>query len=139
MIREPASEDPGSLTSLMQRAKARLGARERLPDLELAIIIEKYRGKALPAAITDYLTKHFRGEIRGVKGPKLQSDLVKEFRFGPAANLYDHVLPIFEYLAQRRKRLTSRRRNAKTGSGYRDKTLKPSERALEYVLGKRPH
>ena len=138
MIREPAFEGPASLTSLMQRVKARLGARERLPDLELAIIIEKYRGKALPAAITDYLTKHFRGQIRGVKGPKLQSDLVKEFRFGPAANLYDHVLPIFEYLAQRRKRPTIRPRNVKIGPGYRDETLTPSERALEYVLENRP-
>jgi hypothetical protein len=138
MIREPVFEDPASLTSLVRRAEARLAARERLPDLELAMIIEGHRGKALPAAITDYLTQHFRHQIRGVKGPKLQSDLVKEFRFGPAANLYDRALPIFEYLAQRRKRPTSRRRNAKTGSGYRDKTLKPSERALEYVLEKRP-
>jgi hypothetical protein len=138
MIREPAFENRRSLKYLLQRAEARMAAGERLLDPELALIIEKHRGKALPAAITDYLTKHFRGEIRGRKGPKLQSDLVKEFRFGPAANLYDQVLPIFEYLAQRRKRLTSRRRNAKTGSGYRDKTLKPSERALEYVLEKRP-
>src|SRR6267378_3722509 len=138
MIREPAFEGPASLTSLMQRVKARLGARERLPDLELAIIIEKYRGKVLPAAITDYLTQHFRGEIRGVKGPKLQSDLVKEFRFGSAANLYDRVLPIFEYLAQRRKRRTFRRRNPNTGKGYRDETLRSSERALEYVLDNRP-
>src|SRR3954454_17362003 len=103
MIREPVFLDPGSLTSLLQRARARLAARERLPELELAMIIEKHRGKALPGAITDYLTKHFRGEIRGVKGPKLQSNLTKEFRFGPAANLYDRVLPTFEYLARRRK------------------------------------
>jgi hypothetical protein len=137
MISEPVFEDPGSLTSLVQRAEARMAARERVPDLELAMIIEGHRGKALPAAIADYLTKHFRGEIKGVKGPKLQSDLVKEFRFGPAANLYDHVLPIFEYLAQRRKRPT-RRRNVKTGPGYRDETLTPSKRALEYVLEKRP-
>src|SRR5258707_1736690 len=94
MIREPVFEDPGSLTSLLQRAEARLAARERLPDLELALIIEKHRGKALPAAITSYLVRHFRREIRGIKGPKLQSDLVKDFRFGPAVNLYDHVLPI---------------------------------------------
>jgi hypothetical protein len=138
MIREPVFEDPASLKSLMQRAAARLAARERLPDLELAMIIKGHRGKALPGAINDYLVQHFRGEIRAVRGPKLQSDLEKEFRFGPAANFYDHVLPLFEYLAQRRKRPTSRRRNAKTGSGYRDKTLKPSERALEYVLEKRP-
>jgi len=138
MISEPVFEDPGSLTSLVQRAEARMAARERVPDPELALIIEKHRGKALPAAITDYLTKHFRGQIRGVKGPKLQSDQVKEFRFGPAAKLYDRVLPICEYLAQRRNRLTCRRRKVKTGSGYRDETLTPSERALEYVLEKRP-
>src|SRR5258707_1423297 len=138
MIREPVFEDPGSLRSLLQRAAARLAARERLPDLELALIIEKHRGKALPAAITSYLVRHFRREIRGIKGPKLQSDLVKEFRFGPAANLYDRVLPIFEYLAQRRKRRTFRRRNPNTGKGYRDETLRSSERALEYVLDNRP-
>jgi hypothetical protein len=139
MIREPVFEDPGSLTSLLQRAEARLAARERLPDLELALIIEKHRGKALPAAITSYLVRHFRREIRGIKGPKLQSDLVKEFRFGPAVNLYDHVLPIFEYLAKRRKRPTlKRRKKANTGAGYRNETKIPSERALEYVLEKRP-
>ncbi|SRR5258708_20619672 len=138
MVSEPVFEHPESLTSLLQRFEARRRAGERVPDLELAMIIEKHRGKALPAAITDYLTQHFRREIRGRKGPKLQSDLVKDFRFGPAANLYHQVLPIFEYLAQRRKRQTSRRRNAKTGSGYRDQTLRPSERALEYVLDKRP-
>jgi hypothetical protein len=66
MIREPIFEDPGSLRSLLQRAEARMAARERVPDPDLALIIEKHRGKALPAAITDYLTKHFRGEIRGV-------------------------------------------------------------------------
>jgi hypothetical protein len=138
MIREPVFEDPGSLTSLVQRFEARRRAGERVPDLELALIIEKHRGKALPSAITDYLTMHFRGEIRGVKGPKLQSDLVKEFRFGPAANLYDQVLPIFEHLAQRRKRPTFKRRNRNTGSGYRNETLPPSERALEYVLDNPP-
>jgi hypothetical protein len=95
MISEPVFEDPGSLTSLMQRAEARLAARERVPDLELAMIIEGHRGKARPVVITAYLTQHFRGEIRGIKGPKLQSDAEKDFRFGPAANLYDHVLPIF--------------------------------------------
>ena len=41
MIREPAFEHPASLKSLMQRAAARLAARERLPDLELAMIIEE--------------------------------------------------------------------------------------------------
>lgn len=122
----------------MQRAQARLAAGERLPDLELAAIIETFRGKPLPAPITDYLTKHFRGELRSAKGPKLQSDLVKEFRFGPAANLYNRVLPVFEYLAQRRKRPTRKRRHTKTGKGYRDPSLKPSERALEYVLANRP-
>jgi hypothetical protein len=137
MASEPVLR-PESLRSLLQRAKARMDASERVPDLELAKIIEKYRGKALPGAITDYLTRHFRGEIRSKKGPKLQSDLVKEFRFGPAANFYDHALPIFEYLAQRRKRPTFKRRNANTDSGYRDETLTPSERALEYVLEKRP-
>jgi hypothetical protein len=137
MASEPVLR-PESLRSLLQRAKARMDASERVPDPELAKIIEKYRGKALPGAITDYLTRHFRGEIRRKKGPKLQSDLVKEFRFGPAANFYDHALPIFEYLARRRKRPTFRRRNAITGSGYRDVTLTPSRRALEYVLEKRP-
>ena len=139
MIREPVFEDPESLRSLLRRAAARLAARERLPDLELALIIEKHRGKALPAAITSYLVRHFRREIRGIKGPKLQSDLVKEFRFGPAVTLYDHVLPIFGYIAGRRKRPTlKRRKKANTGVGYRDETLKPSKRALEYVLEKRP-
>src|ERR1700730_12524488 len=137
MASEPGLR-PESLRSLLQRAKARMDASERVPDLELAKIIEKYRGKALPGAITDYLTRHFRGEIRSKKGPKLQSDVVKDFRFGPAVNLYDRVLPIFGYLAKRRKRQTSRRRNAKTGSDYRDVTLTPSQRALEYVLEKRP-
>jgi hypothetical protein len=122
----------------MQRAQAKLAARERLPDLELAAIIEKFRGKPLPAPITDYLTRHFRRELRSAKGPKLQSDLVKEFRFGPAANLYNRALPVFEYLAQRQKRPTLRRRNTNTGKGYRDASLKPSERALEYVLDNRP-
>jgi hypothetical protein len=137
MIREPVFEPASSLESLLRRADA-LGKGERIPDLDLAMIIEMHSGKALPATITSYLVRLFRREIRGIKGPKLQSDLVKEFRFGPAANLYDHVLPIFEYLARRRKRLTFRRRNVKTGSGYRDDTLTPSERALEYLLEKRP-
>jgi hypothetical protein len=117
----------------MQRAAARLAARERLPDLELAMIIERHRGKALPGAITDYLTQHFRGEIRAVRGPKPQSELAKEFRFGPADDLYHHVLPIFEYLAKRPK---YKRRKAKSGPGYRDQTLKASVRALEYVREK---
>jgi hypothetical protein len=58
---------------------------------------------------------------------------VKEFRFGPAHNLYCHVLPIFEYLAKRPK---YKRRRANSGTGYRDQTLKASERALEYVREK---
>ena len=133
MNRERLCEDPASLTSLMRSAEARLAARERLPDLDLALIVEGHRGKALPAAITDYLTQHFRGEIRAARGPKPQSDLVKEFRFGPAYDLYHHVLPIFEYLAKRPK---YKRRRANSGSGYRDQTLKPGERALEYVREK---
>jgi len=65
--------------------------------------------------------------------------VVKDFRFGPAANLYKRILPLFEYLAKRRKRPTvKRRKKANTGVGYRDETLKPSERALEYVLENRP-
>src|SRR5258706_16486044 len=124
MIREPVFEAPTSLKSLLQRAEARLAARQRLPDLELAMIIEGHRGKALPPAITDYLTRHFRGEIRAVKGPKPQSEAVKDFRFGPADDLYHQVLPIFEYLATRPK---YKRRNANSGPGYRDQTLKPSE------------
>src|SRR5258708_4992738 len=126
-------EDPTLLTSLMRSAEARLAARERLPDLELALIVEGQRGKALPAAITDYLTQHFRGEIRAVRGPKPQSELAKEFRFGPADDLYHQVLPIFEYLAKRPK---YKRRKAKSGPGYRDQTLKASVRALEYVREK---
>ena len=110
MIREPVFEDPASLTSLIQRSAARLAARERLPDLELAMIIEGHRGKALPAVITNYLTQHFRGEIRAVKGPKLQSDAAKDFRFGPADDLYRRVRAIFEYLANRPKRPAFSRR-----------------------------
>ena len=63
MINEPAFEDPGSLFSLMQRFEARRDARERVPHLEVAMIIEKHRGRALPAAFSDYLTQHFRGEL----------------------------------------------------------------------------
>src|SRR6266404_5937056 len=135
MIREPVFEDPTSLNSLLQRAEARLAARERLPDEELAMIIEGHRGKALPAAITDYLTQHFRGEIRGKKGPKLQSEAAKDFRFGPADNLYSRVLPIFEYLAKRLKRSASRRRRIDhSGPSYQDPTLSPSLRAYDYVV-----
>ncbi len=136
MIREPVFEAPTSLKSLLQRAEARLAARQRLPDLELAMIIEGHRGKALPPAITDYLTRHFRGEIRAVKGPKPQSEAVKDFRFGPADNLYRRVLPIFEYLAKRSKRSAFRRRIKNSGTGYQDPTLSPSERALDYVREK---
>jgi hypothetical protein len=136
MIREPIFEDPASLKSLLQRAEARLAARERLPDLELAMLIEGHRGKALPAAISDYLTQHFRGEIRAVKGPKLQSDAAKDFRFGPADNLYRRVLPIFEYLAKRSKRSTLRRRIENFGPSYQDPTLSPGQRALDYVVEK---
>src|SRR5258708_27340092 len=122
-------EDPTLLTSLMRSAAARLAARERLPDLELAMIIEGHRGKALPAAITAYLTKRFRGEIRDVKGPKLQSEAAKDFRFGPADNLYRRVVPIFEYLTKRSKHSAFKGRNADTGHT-------PSERALDYVIEK---
>jgi hypothetical protein len=124
MIREPVFEDPASLKSLLQRAEARLAARERLPDLELAMMIEGHRGKALPAAITDYLTQHFRGEIRSKKGPKLQSEAAKDFRFGPADNLYQRVLPLIE---KRPKHPAFKAQN-------QDET--PSERALNYVREK---
>jgi hypothetical protein len=136
MVSEPVFEHPESLTSLLQRFEARRGAGERVPDLELAMIIEKHRGKALPAAITDYLTQHFRGEIRAVKGPKPQSDAANDFRFGPADNLYCRALPIFEYLAKRSKRSTFRRRIENSGPSYQDPTLSPSERALNYVREK---
>jgi hypothetical protein len=62
MIREPAFENRRSLKYLLQRAEARMAAGERVPDLELAMIIEQHPGKALPASITAYLTRHFRGE-----------------------------------------------------------------------------
>jgi hypothetical protein len=71
MVSEPVFEHPESLTSLLQRFEARRRAGERVPDLELAMIIEKHRGKALPVAITDYLTQHFRGEIRSKKRTKV--------------------------------------------------------------------
>jgi hypothetical protein len=134
MINEPAFEDPGSLLSLMQRFEARRDARERVPSLELAMIIEKHRGRALPAAFSDYLTQHFRGEIKGAKGPKLQSHAEKDFRFGPADNLYRRVLPIFEYLAKRRKKLVLKRRITKSASSPQNEPRTPSDRALDYVL-----
>jgi hypothetical protein len=133
MIHEPVFEDPGSLRSLVQRAEARMAAGDRVPDPELALIIERHRGKALPAAITDYLTQHFRGEIKGVKGPKLQSDAAKDFRFGPADDLYRRVLGIFEYLANRPKRPAFPRRNA---SSAPSDPRTPSERAFDYVTEK---
>jgi hypothetical protein len=134
MISEPVFEDPESLNSLLQRAEARLAAKDRLPDLELALIIERHQGTILPAIITNYLTQHFRGEIRAVKGPKLQSEAVKDFRFGPADNLYRRTLPIFEYLAGRRERQVTKRRITKNGSHLKDDTLTSSERALDYVI-----
>ena len=111
-----------------------MAAGERVPDLELAIIIEKHRGRALPAAITDYLTKHFRGEIKVAEGPKLQSDADKDFRFGPAAERYRRVLPAFKYLAKRQKRPSLKRRVPKGGLSLQERALKPSERALQYVI-----
>jgi hypothetical protein len=134
MITEPAFEHPDSLNSLLQRAEARLAMKERLPDLELALIIEGFRGMALPAVITNYLTQHFRGEIRAVKGPKLQSDAEKDFRFGQADNLYRRALPIFEYFARRQKRRASKRRIANSTSNLQDEALTPSKRALGHVI-----
>jgi hypothetical protein len=136
MIHEPIFEDPNSLISLLQRAEARRGAGDRIPNIELAMIIEHHRGKTFPVAITEYLTQHFRGEIKGTKGPKLQSDAVKDFRFGPADNLYRRVRPIFEYLAKRRKRLPLRRRTTKSASSSDNEPRTPSDRALDYVLKK---
>jgi hypothetical protein len=133
MIREPVFEHPESLTSLLQRFKARRRAGQRVPDLELAKIIEKHGGNALPSEIADYLTQHFRGEIRAVRGPRLQSDAEKDFRFGPADNLYRRVLLIFEYLAERRKRLVLKRRATMSASSQNVK-LTPSKRALDYVI-----
>lgn len=134
MISEPVFEDPGSLLSLMQRFEARRDVHERVPDLELAMIIEKHRGRALPAAFSDYLTQYFRGEIKGAKGPKLQSEAEKDFRFGPAAERYRRVLPTFEYLAERQKRPALKRRINKRTSSSQDETLPPSKRALKYVI-----
>jgi len=136
MIGEPVFEDPGSLLSLMQRFEARRDAQERVPDLELAMIIEKHRGRALPAAFSDYLTRTFRGEIKGAKGPKLQSDAEKDFRFGPADNLYRRVLRILKYLEKRPKGRVLRRRITKEGSSLQDDDLRLSERALKYVIEK---
>lgn len=132
MITEPVFEHPELLTSLLQRAQARLAAKDRLPDLELALIVERHRGKILPDAITSYLTQHFRGKIRAVKGPKLQSEAEKDFRFGPAANLYRRVLPIFKYLAMRRKRRVLKRRIS--AFNRRDEAMTPSQRSLDYVI-----
>lgn len=134
MICEPVFEDPVSLLSLMQRFEARRAAQERVPDLELAMIIVKHHGSVLPAAFSHYLTLHFCGEIKVAKGPKLQSEAEKDFRFGPAAERYRRVLPMFEYLAKRRKRPALKRRIPKDGATLQEKALKPSERALQYVI-----
>jgi hypothetical protein len=136
MIREPVFEDPNSLVSLLQRAEARRSAGDRIPNIELAKIIEHHREKALPLEITEYLTQHFRGEIKGTKGPKLQSDAVKDFRFGPADNLYRRVLPLFEYLARRQKRLPLKRRVTPSVSNSQNEPRTPSDRALDYALKK---
>jgi hypothetical protein len=134
MIGEPVFEDQGSLLSLMQRFEARRAGQERVPDLELAMIIEKHHGRVLPAVVSDYLTQHFRGKIKVAKGPKLQSDADKDFRFGPAAERYRRVLPRFEYLAKRQKRPALKRRIPKGGPTLQERALKPSERALQYVI-----
>jgi hypothetical protein len=134
MICEPVFEDPNSLVSLLQRAHARRGAGDRIPDIELATIIEHHREKALPVEITEYLSQHFRAEIKGIKGPKLQSDAEKDFRFGPAHNLYRRVLPVFEYLATRRKRLPLKRRSTTIVSSSSNEPRTPSDRALDYAL-----
>jgi hypothetical protein len=131
MASEPVFEDPNSLSSLLQRAQARRAAGGRIPDLELATIIERHRGKELPAAIIEYLTQHFRGEIKGARGPKTQSDAEKDFRFGPADNLYRRALPTFEYCAKRQKRQVSNRRVTTAANA-----LTPSEQALDYVIEK---
>jgi hypothetical protein len=136
MIYEPVFEDPNSLFSLLQRAEARRGASDRIPDADLALIIEQHREKALPATIIDYLTQHFRRQINAIKGPKLQSDAEKDFRFGPAHNLYRRVLPIFEYLEKRRKRLPKKRRVTADASIAQNQPRTPSDRALDYALTK---
>lgn len=136
MICEPIFEDPNSLISLLQRAEARRAAGDRISNIELAKIIERHREKALPVEITEYLTQHFRGEIRGIKGPKLQSDAKKDFRFGPADNLYRRALPVFEYIANRRKRLPLKRRSTESALSSQNEPRTPSDRALEYALMK---
>jgi hypothetical protein len=136
MICEPIFEDPNSLVSMLQRAEARRAAGHRIPDIELAMIIEHHREKALPVEITEYLTQHFRGEIRGIKGPKLQSDAEKDFRFGPADNLYRRALPVFEYIAKRRKRLPLKRRITGSAPSPQNEPRTPSDRALDYALNK---
>jgi hypothetical protein len=136
MISEPVFEHPGSLLSLMQRFEARRDAQERVPALELAMIIEKHSGRALPAAFSDYLTKHFRGEIKGARGRKLQSDATKAFRFGPASEIYYRALPIFAYLAKRRKRPGSKARSTKSVSNPQNGPRTPSAQALDYAVMK---
>lgn len=132
MTSEPVFEDPNSLSSLLQRAEGIRAAGGRIPHVDLATIIERHRGKELPAAIIEYLAQHFRGEIKSARGPKMQSDAEKDFRFGPADNLYRRALPIFEYLAKRQKRQVSKRRNATSAAN----TLTPSEHAFDYVIKK---
>jgi hypothetical protein len=136
MIREPIFEDPNSTNSLLQRAEATRIAGDRIPDVQLAMIIERHHGKALPTTITEYLTQHFRGEIKGTKGPKPQSDAEKDFRFGPAFNIYRRVLPIFEYLARRKKRLPLKRRKTQGVSNSQNEPRTPSDYALDYALTK---
>ena len=136
MICEPIFEDPNSLISLLQRAEARRAAGDRIPNIELAKIIERHREKVLPVEITEYLTQHFRGEIKGIRGPKLQSDAEKDFRFGPAHNLYRRALPIFDYIAKRRKRLPLKRRITESASSSQNEPRTPSDRALDYAMMK---
>ena len=62
---------------------------------------------------------------------------VKDFRFGPAHNLYRRTLRIFKYLAKRSERSTLRRRRiVDPGPGYQDPTLSPGSRALNYAKEK---
>ena len=83
MISEPVFEDRNSLSSLIQRAEARRAAGDRIPDDELATIIERHRGKELPAAITEYLAQHFRGEIKVASGPRRSLKRKRTFGSGP--------------------------------------------------------
>jgi len=136
MISEPVFDDPKSLESNLQRATLKLSRGERIPNKVLAAIIEKTNGAALPAFISDYLVKHFSGELKGKKGPKLQSAAIKDFRFGPAAVMYEHVLPVFQYLKKRQGRLPTKSRRSISGKGHKDQTLDPRTRALEYVREK---